>query len=72
MLPDKDIYCVAHFLMHEHGCDAEHEATRAGCSIAATANNCSLASEFGGRSPCATDTLSPVALTVTPIICTLA
>jgi hypothetical protein len=30
MLSDEDIYRVAHFMMHEHGCDAELEAvTRA-------------------------------------------
>jgi hypothetical protein len=30
MLSHQDIYCVAHFMMHEHGCEAELEAvTRA-------------------------------------------
>jgi hypothetical protein len=26
LLSDKDIYCVAHFMMYEHLCDAELEA----------------------------------------------
>ena len=26
MLSDKDIYRVAHFMMYEHGCDAELQA----------------------------------------------
>ena len=30
MLSDEEIYRIAHFMMHEHGCDAELEAvTRA-------------------------------------------
>src|SRR6516225_77448 len=43
MLSDLDIFRAAHFMMHEHGDDAELEAAIStdGCSGAATGKRCS-------------------------------